>query len=119
MMSKPINTEVPKEPAARRAWILYQLKLRGLSFRQLARTVGVSQPALSAACLAPNIHLEPVIAEAIGLTAQELFPERWCSETGRRLTQTRAPARGRVRSSSPLNTTPTGDAGQCQNGAAA
>ncbi|MBB4265406.1 helix-turn-helix domain-containing protein [Roseospira visakhapatnamensis] len=92
------SNEVPKEPAARRAWILYQLRLRGLSFRQLARTVGVSGRALTDACVNPNIHLEPVIAEAIGMTAQDLWPERWCSETGRRLTQTRSPARHRMRS---------------------
>jgi Ner family transcriptional regulator len=112
MMHEPTNTEVPKNPAERRAWILYRLRLRGLSFRQLARETGVSQQAMSAACMAPNIHLEPVIAEAIGLTPQALFPERWCPETGRRLTQSRGPARHRMRSLS--NDTQTGDAGQRQ-----
>ncbi|WP_375782523.1 helix-turn-helix domain-containing protein [Roseospira marina] len=111
------SKEVPKEPAARRAWILYKLRLCGLSFRQLARQTGVSGRAMSAACDMPNIHLEPVIAEAIGMTAQDLFPERWCPETGRRLTQVRSPARHRMRS--PSQTTQAGPVGQRQNGEAA
>lgn len=81
-------TNIPKEPAVRRVWICAQLRLRGKSLRGLAIAEGVSQQAMSAALLAPNIHLEPIIAAALGLTAETLFPERF-DETGRRTTQTR------------------------------
>ncbi|MQX36859.1 helix-turn-helix domain-containing protein [Roseospira navarrensis] len=111
MTHDPSNTAIPKNPAERRAWIVYRLRSLGLSLAELGRQTGVSAQAMSAACVAPNIHLEPVIAEAIGLTPQELFPERW-SECGRRLTQSRGPARHRMRSLS--DHTAAGDAGQRQ-----
>jgi len=99
MTQAPTSHEVPKEPAERRAWILYQLRRRGLSFRELARQEGVSQQAFSHACMAPSSHLERVIAEAIDLTPRDLFPERW-GANGRRLTLTRDPVRHLKRSPS-------------------
>lgn len=86
------TVDIPKEPAIRRAWVVYQLRIRGLSFGSLARDSGVSRQAISNALLMPSSHLEEIIAEAIGLTAQELFPERF-DATGRRLHRTRSPER--------------------------
>ena len=43
---------------------------------------------MSMALLAPNSHLDWVIAEALGLTAQQLFPERFTAN-GERIHQTR------------------------------
>jgi Ner family transcriptional regulator len=88
----------PKNPAERRAWLLYQLRIRGKSFRSLAAEAGVSPQAVTHAILNPSSYLEPLIAEAIGLTAPELFPERF-DPTGRRLHQTREPQRSTRRSS--------------------
>ena len=82
------TTDVPKEPAIRRVWICGQLRIRGTSLRALALKAGVTHQAMSAALMAPNVHLEPAIAEAIGMTAQTLFPERF-GPCGRRLTRTR------------------------------
>ncbi|WP_184437123.1 helix-turn-helix domain-containing protein [Roseospira goensis] len=112
MEQAPANNVIPKNPAERRAWVNYKLRARGWTLRALAKVAGVSHQALGAALLSPNVHLEPVIAEAIGLTAQELFPERWCAATGRRLTQVRSPARHRMRSLS--DPTPADGAGQRQ-----
>lgn len=84
--------EVPKEPAHRRVWVCGQLRLRNTSLRKLAQNEGVSHQAMSATLLAPNTHLEPVIAGAIGLTPAQLFPERF-DAVGNRIVQTRSPQR--------------------------
>lgn len=84
--------DVPKEPAVRRAWVIYQLSIRGRSLRQLALSEGVYPQAMSTALVAPNVHLEPVIAKAIGLTVEQLFPERF-DDTGRRIARTREKSR--------------------------
>lgn len=92
-MSSAIATlTVPKNTAERRIWICAQLRLRGNSLRRLAREQGVSHQAMSAALMAPNSHLEPVIAAALGLTPTQLFPERF-DRLGNRLCGTRLPQR--------------------------
>jgi Predicted transcriptional regulator len=84
--------DVPINAAERRVWICAQLRMRGNSLRHLAREEGVSHQAMSAALVAPNAHLEPVIAKALGLTPRQLFPERF-DHAGNRVCQTRAPQR--------------------------
>lgn len=71
------SLDVPKNPAERRAWVVYQLRIRGNSIRRLAEDTGVSQQAMSAALMAPSARLEGVLAEAIGLSVRALFPERY------------------------------------------
>ena len=92
MTSEPTTLDIPKNPAARRAWICYRLRLRGDSLRQIARRLGVTPQAVSAALMASSSHIEIAIAEAIGLTAQELFWERFDGQ-GQRLSHTRQPQR--------------------------
>lgn len=92
MSNAPATVNVPKNPAERRGWIKYQLETRGLSLRRLARDEGVSHQAVSYALVAPSSHLQPVIADAIGLTVHELFPE-WYDADGTRRGQTRVPQR--------------------------
>lgn len=87
--------DVPKNPAERRAWVVYQLRIRGLSLRALGRRVGVTQQAMSNTLSGPNSHLEPIISEAIGLTPQQLFPERF-TKAGSRIGWTRQPKRKRI-----------------------
>ena len=86
------KNDVPKNPAGRRAWILYQLRLRNLNLRKLGEKVGVSRQAMSYALHAPNSRGEAVIAEALGLKPQELFPERF-DASGNRYGWTRDPNR--------------------------
>lgn len=93
MSIAPATFDVPKNPAERRAWVVYQLRVRGLSLRALAQREGVSHQAMSLALTAPSSYLETVIAEALGLEPQDLFPERYDAATGRRLCQTREPQR--------------------------
>ena len=89
-------SDIPKNPVERRAWVGYQLKIRGLSFQSLATKVGVQRSAITYALIGPSSHLEPVIAEALGLTAPELFPERF-DAMGNRLAQTRPQKRNTTR----------------------
>jgi len=92
-MTNDLTTvNIPKNPAERRVWICGQLRLKGKSLRRLAAQNGVSQQAMSAALLNSSSHLEPVIAAAIGLTAKQLFPERFGAD-GNRLSHTREPQR--------------------------
>ncbi|MBC7908371.1 MAG: helix-turn-helix domain-containing protein [Rhodospirillaceae bacterium] len=76
----------------RRVWICAQLRIKGNSLRKLAQREGVSHQAMSAALMTPNVHLEPVVAGALGLTPQQLFPERF-DHTGNRICRTRVPQR--------------------------
>lgn len=88
MSNVPTSLNVPKNPAERRAWICYQLRLRGSSLRRIASDLGVSQQAASHALLSPSSHIEKAIAEAIGLTPETLFPERF-DAAGNRLSRVR------------------------------
>lgn len=92
MTKASTSHQVPKNPAERRLWIWVNLRLRGTSLRRLAVENGVSQQAMSHALGNPSSHLETVIAEALGLTPQQLFPERF-TEDGKRLGWTREPQR--------------------------
>ena len=88
----PTTLDVPKNPAERRVWVCYQLRLRGDSLRAIARRIGVCQQAPSNALMNPSKDIEQAIAEAIGLTPEQLFPERF-DATGKRLVRTRSPQR--------------------------
>lgn len=82
------TSDIPKNPAVRREWIKFQLRLRGISLRQLGFKAGVTQTAVSYALIAPQSHLETIIADALGFTPVQLFPERFDAK-GNRLSQTR------------------------------
>jgi len=64
------------------------LRLRGRSLRSLALKEGVTAQAMGAALMAPNSHLEPVIAAALGLRPCDLFPERF-NAAGERIARIR------------------------------
>lgn len=92
MSNAPATLNIPKEPARRRVWVKGELELRGLSLRKLAVREGVSHQAMSSALVTPSSHLQAVIAEALGLTVHQLFPE-WYDASGARLGRTRSPQR--------------------------
>jgi lambda repressor-like predicted transcriptional regulator len=89
VMTNDLSTvHIPEKPADRRAWTIYQLRLRGTSLRRLAVREGVSPQAMSNALMLPSSHLREVIATALGLTPQRLFPEDF-DAAGNRLGWTR------------------------------
>jgi len=73
---------IPKEPAVRREWIKYQLRLKGYSLRQLAREDGVYPNVPAVALTRTFPKWERIIAGKIGVLPQELWPERY-DEQGR------------------------------------
>lgn len=78
----------------RRAWILYQFRIRGLSLRSFAKEQGVSHQSVSAATNGggASSHLQEAIAAAIGLAPRQLYPELY-DATGKRLGNVRPPNR--------------------------
>lgn len=69
--------DVPKNPAERRGWIIWQLRLRGYSLRRIAAEEGTSIQSVSYALGNPSAALEEAIAARLDRTPQELFPERF------------------------------------------
>lgn len=81
-----INKHIPTDPHQRRAWVLYQLKLRGMTFASIAEANGWSRTAVRQAMFLPSYPQEVAVAKALGLNPQQLFPERYDAR-GRRLHQ--------------------------------
>lgn len=61
----------------RRAWVKYQLELTGRSMASIAAQCGVGRTALYAAFRRPYPRMEKALADALGVTPQALFPERY------------------------------------------
>ncbi|MCJ8142926.1 helix-turn-helix domain-containing protein [Ancylobacter sp. A5.8] len=58
-----------------------QLRLRGLSWLAVSRSLGVSPQAIQqAAAGRPSIPIERALADLLGVNAQELFAEHWTSK---------------------------------------
>lgn len=66
-----------QDPEKRRAWVIYQLKLQGESLASVARKSGVTKQQTQKAMSAPYPRMEKVIADALGLKPQHLFPDRY------------------------------------------
>lgn len=66
-----------KDPEKRRAWIIYQVNLQGRSLSDIARTAGVNRQTLYHVFLKPYPRMEAIIADALGLTPAQLWPERY------------------------------------------
>lgn len=68
---------IPKEPKAKRAWLAYQLRLRGLSYRSLAKELGLSASAVRLATWTPYRRMEELIASKLGVDPADIWPDRW------------------------------------------
>lgn len=89
MSNAQATLDIPKNPAQRRAWICYQLRLLNLSLRDLARREGVSHQVMSVAAAGfGSSHLQEALAETLGLKPQRLFPEHY-DPSGKRLGRVR------------------------------
>ncbi len=78
----------PKNPAERRAWVVFQLKLRGQSLASVAASLGVCRQAVSGALMTPSERIEQALADALSLPIETLFPERFDGK-GFRIPRTR------------------------------
>ncbi|WP_416347148.1 helix-turn-helix domain-containing protein [Castellaniella sp.] len=75
------------------------LRLRGLSWREVARQAGVSPQSIQqTASGRPSLPIEKILATAIGVSPRALFPEHWAA-TGARIPNER-PSAGRAQDSS-------------------
>ncbi len=82
---------IPSDSRERAAWVQYQLRLRAISFAEIAKKLGCTRQVLARALQTPMLRQEQAIAEAIDLTPEQLFPERY-DGNGRRLHRVRAAA---------------------------
>lgn len=78
------NLTVPINPAERRGWIIWQLRLRGYSLRRIADEEGKFPQSVSYALGNPSADMEFAIARRLDMTPQQLWPERF-DASGRRL----------------------------------
>jgi len=72
-----IEQNIPSDPVTRRHWVNYRLRIIGKSFASIARDNQVSITAVRQAFEQPYPKMERIVAEAIGLKPQQLFPERY------------------------------------------
>lgn len=77
MSIAPSISEIPQDLAERRAWVIYQLRRKSLSLRDIARAEGVCHQAVSQALTGPSSHLQRAIARRIELPPQAIWPEWW------------------------------------------
>lgn len=80
----PVKTSLPPEtvpttPAARREWIKYQLRVRGLSLAKVAARHHKSPKTIQKALDTPYKKSERFIAAALQLRPAQLWPERFDS----------------------------------------
>lgn len=71
---------VPSDPTERRAWINYQLSLRGLSLAELASRNNVARQTVWTAMHRRYPKMEKVIARALRIPVAHLWPERYSKE---------------------------------------
>ena len=75
-------SSVKKEPLAREhwLWIRNQIELKGLSLDSIATAHGYHKSAVGLARDYRYPAIEKIIADIIGLTPQDLFPDRYTAD---------------------------------------
>lgn len=81
-------------PGWHRADIIAALRKKGLTLEGLGRSNGKAQSSMSAALLKPSRGCNQIIADIIGVSLHELWPE-WFDQTGTLIgRKARTPSRG-------------------------
>ena len=65
------------DPVKRRAWVKYKIDIQGSSMARVAADAGMQRQTLYQVFFRPYPKMEKLIADAVGLTPQELFVERY------------------------------------------
>ena len=76
-MTKINIADIPKDPAIRREWIKFQLRLRGWTLSKLSRAYNASRHCAILALSKPYPKWERIIARQLGLPPEALWPERY------------------------------------------
>jgi len=71
------------DPRQRSIWVQAQLQLAGISFAAIARVHGWNRRAVANAMQTASDPQEKAIAAALGVTQEQLFPERYDAEGNR------------------------------------
>lgn len=75
------NDRPPKRiianPAKRRAWVIYQLAIRGRSVAAIGQQAGVVRQTIYRVWDRPYPRMERLLADALDMRPQDLFPERY------------------------------------------
>jgi Ner family transcriptional regulator len=71
---------IPANKTHRIAWIKYELGKKNLTLADVARSEQVSRQAASRALHAPYPRMEKAIADALGRSASDIWPERYQEE---------------------------------------
>ncbi|CAA0103205.1 helix-turn-helix domain-containing protein [Zhongshania aliphaticivorans] len=66
-----------QDPIKRRAWVIFQLSLKGQTFASVAREHGYERTAPRQAFERRYPRMEQILADAVGLPVQALWPERY------------------------------------------
>jgi len=77
---KPIDRppkNITGDQALLRAWVIYQLSIRGRSLAAVAREHGIMRQTIYQVFLRPYPRAEKIIADALGLRPQDLWPSRY------------------------------------------
>lgn len=79
MTNEPSTADIPKNPAERREWIKYRLRVQlGTSFRRVALEFGCSLNAISRAAGGyPSERMEAYLAGLLGIPQHLLFSEHY------------------------------------------
>jgi Ner family transcriptional regulator len=69
--------QILRDPKKRRAWVIYQLGLKGMNLSDIAREHGVVRGTVYHAFNQPYPRMERAIADALGMLVTDLWPERY------------------------------------------
>jgi Ner family transcriptional regulator len=69
--------QILRDLKKRRAWVIYQLSLKGMNLSDIAREHGVVRGAVYHAFNHPYPRMERAIADALGMLVSDLWPERY------------------------------------------
>lgn len=76
-MIKDDNLNIPHEPEPRRAWIKYQLELRGYTYADIARELDCTRQSVQKAMSQGNQRIQRFVAEKLDLQPEQIWPERY------------------------------------------
>lgn len=89
------TVNIPKKAPDRRAWIKYQLELKGWSLSALSKKHGYTRSAVQQALDRPYPKVEKIVASTLGMSVEQLWPERYPEVKATRAVDVRQPKRTR------------------------
>lgn len=76
MTSRTSADSIPTDPRSRAIWVKAQLALLNSSYAVVGRKVGLNRRTIAACLYVPHYAAEKALADELGLSTKQLFPER-------------------------------------------